>query len=115
MTLPKKQKNEDKLIAEANNLADLVEYQQGAVVSRTIVEGKGGTVTLFAFDGGQGLSEHSAPFDALVCIIDGKVKVTISGEPSELTAGQMIIMPANKPHALQSIGRFKMMLVMIKS
>jgi quercetin dioxygenase-like cupin family protein len=115
MTHPKRQKPEDKFLARVSKLADLVEYQDGSVVSRTIVDRQGGTVTLFAFDEGEGLSEHTVPFDALVYAIDGKVKITISGEPFELTAGHMIVMPANQPHALQALGRFKMMLVMIKA
>jgi quercetin dioxygenase-like cupin family protein len=115
MTLPQKQKIDDKLLAQVSRLADLVEYQEGSVVSRTIIDQKSGTVTLFAFDKGQGLSEHTVPFDALVYAIDGKVNVTISGKPFELTAGHAIIMPANQPHALQAINRFKMMLVMIRA
>jgi len=115
MTLPKKQRTDDELLAKAASLAGLVEYQEGAVVSRTLVKKESGTVTLFAFDEGQGLSEHTAPFDALVYAIDGKVKMTIDGKPFELSAGEATIMPANKSHALQAIGRFKMMLVMIRA
>jgi quercetin dioxygenase-like cupin family protein len=94
--------------------AGLLDYQEGAVVSRTIVEKKSGTVTLFAFDEGQGLSEHTAPFDALVYLLDGAAEVTISGEPLHVKAGEMVVMPANEPHSLKAIEPFKMLLVMIK-
>jgi quercetin dioxygenase-like cupin family protein len=95
--------------------ASLVEYQAGAVVSRTLVKKETGTVTLFAFDKGQGLSEHTAPFDALVFITDGEAEIRIAGSPHRVKAGEMIVMPANKPHALQAVERFKMALVMIRS
>jgi quercetin dioxygenase-like cupin family protein len=85
------------------------------VVSREIVRKDTGTVTLFAFDQGQGLSEHTAPFDALVYILDGEAKITISGNPVQVKAGELIIMPANEPHALQAVQKFKMLLVMIRS
>lgn len=103
------------IIGQANDLAGLVEYQDDAVVSKEIIKKNTGTVTLFAFDKGQGLSEHTAPFDALVYILDGKAEITISGKSSDVRAGQIIIMPANKPHALKAVERFKMMLVMIKA
>jgi quercetin dioxygenase-like cupin family protein len=99
---------------EIFNLKGLVEYGEGAVVSRTIQDKGIGTVTVFAFDEGQGLSEHSAPFDALVQVLDGKVEITLGGEPHELKAGEAIIMPANIPHALRAITKFKMLLTMIK-
>ncbi len=95
-------------------LIDLIDYQEGSVVSRTIVNKDAGTVTLFAFDEGQGLSEHIAPFDALVHTLDGEVEVTISGKAVQLKKGEMVIMPANKPHALKATKRFKMLLTMIK-
>jgi len=95
-------------------LVDLIDYQEGSVVSRTIVDKEVGTVTLFAFDNDQGLSEHTAPFDALVYNLDGEVEVTISGKAVQLKKGEMVIMPANKPHALKATKRFKMLLVMIK-
>ena len=98
-----------------SSLVDMVNYQKESVVSKTLIEKKTGTVTLFAFDQGQGLSEHTAPFDALVYILDGEVEITISGNPINLKQGQMIIMPANESHALKAINRFKMMLIMIKS
>jgi len=93
----------------------VLEYQPGAVVSRTIIEKPSGTVTLFAFDRGARLSEHTAPFDALVYVIEGEVEVLIDGSPHDLKAGEMVIMPANHPHALKALERFKMLLVMIRS
>ena len=95
-------------------LVDLIDYQKGSVVSRTIVDKEAGTVTLFAFDDGQGLSEHTAPFDALVYNLDGEVEVSISGKAVNLKKGEMVIMPANKPHALKATKRFKMLLIMIR-
>ncbi len=106
---------DDGLPGRVLDLADLVDYQQGAVVSRTLVKRATGTVTLFAFDEGQELTEHTSPFDALVQVLDGDLEITISGSPLELTAGQMVIMPAGKPHALRAARRMKMMLVMIRS
>jgi quercetin dioxygenase-like cupin family protein len=96
-------------------LMDLVSYQEGSVVSKTVIEKKTGTVTLFAFAAGQGLSEHTAPFDALVSVFDGTAEITIGGVPVIVKEGEMIVMPANVPHALQAKERFKMMLVMIKT
>ena len=92
----------------------LVAYQEGSVVSREIVRSDAGTVSIFAFDDGEGLSEHTAPFDALVHVIDGSVEVSVAGEPILLEKGQMVIMPAGKPHALKALGRFKMVLTLIK-
>ena len=100
---------------KSNSLVDMVDYQKDAVVSKTIIEKKTGTVTLFAFDQGQGLSEHAAPFDALVEVIDGEVEIKISGNPFHLKQGEMIIMPANKPHSLKAVTQFKMLLTMIRS
>lgn len=96
-------------------LMDMVQYQPGTVVSRTILDKKMGTVTLFAFDQGQGLSEHTAPFDAMVCVIDGEAEIVIEGRPHGVKAGEMILMPANHPHAVRATQRFKMLLVMIRS
>jgi quercetin dioxygenase-like cupin family protein len=96
-------------------LAQMVAYQDGAVVSRTLVDRKAGTITMFAFAGGQGLSEHTAPYDATVYVVDGEAEVTISGNPVRVQAGEMIIMPAGQPHALHATTAFKMMLVMIRS
>ncbi len=103
------------LLAQVKRLIDLVSYQEGTVVSRTIIEKKTGTLTLFAFGEGQGLSEHTAPFDAAVHILDGEAEVTISGKTLRLKEGEMVIMPANEPHALKAVRNFKMLLVMIKS
>ena len=114
MAQNKKQPVNDSL-AHVSKLVDLVEYQEDSVVSKTLIDKKVGTVTLFAFAEGQGLSEHVAPFDALVSIIDGEAEITISSEPFRLKAGEMIIMPANKPHALKAIKKFKMMLVMVRA
>jgi quercetin dioxygenase-like cupin family protein len=100
---------------EVIKLIDSIEYQKDSVVSKTIIKQNTGNVTIFAFDEGQGLSEHTAPFDALVYIIDGEVKITIAGEDNLLKQGEMIIMPVNKPHTLKAVKKFKMMLVMIKS
>ena len=106
----------DKLsIAQVAKLDELVNYQDGSVVSREIISKQTGTVTLFAFDEGQGLSEHTAPFDALVHIIDGEAEIVISGKPLNVKQGEMVIMPANRPHALKAIKRFKMILTMIRS
>lgn len=99
---------------QVKNLSDLVRYQGNAVVSSEIIKKEAGTVTVFAFDKGQGLSEHTAPFDALVNIIDGRAEVSISGKPFTVKEGEMIIMPANKPHSLKALEKFKMLLVMIK-
>lgn len=99
---------------DINELNNLTEYQDGSVVSKTLIKKDTGTVTVFAFDEGQGLSEHTAPFDALVYIVDGSAEVSISGRSKTLQEGEMVIMPANKPHALKAQKRFKMMLVMIK-
>ena len=97
------------------NLVEMIDYQNGAAVSKEIIKKQTGTVTLFAFDKGQGLSEHTAPYDALVYILDGESVITIEGTPFTVRSGQMIIMPAHKPHALQATKKFKMLLVMIKS
>ncbi len=96
------------------SMVDLVDYQDGSIVSKTVIDKKTGTVTLFAFDQGQGLSEHTAPFDALVQVLDGEVEIKISNEPYILGKGEMIIMPAHHPHALKARIRFKMLLTMIK-
>ena len=96
-------------------LTDLVDYQDGAVVSREIINQKSGSVTLFAFDQGQGLSEHMAPFDALVYLLDGEAEIAISGRPLHLKQGEMVTMPANQPHSLKATKRFKMVLTMIKA
>jgi quercetin dioxygenase-like cupin family protein len=107
--------NIERLKAQVAKLAGLVDYQDGSVVSREIVSKKTGTVTLFAFDRGQGLSEHTTPFDALVHVLDGEAEITISGKPLHVKEGEMVIMPANQPHALKAIKKFKMMLTMIRA
>ncbi len=103
------------LTAKALELAGLIDYQKGAVVSRTLAEKPAGTITVFAFDSGQGLSEHSAPFDAFVYAVDGEAEVIIGGQKNRLIEGQMIIMPGNVPHSLRAVTAFKMLLVMIRS
>ena len=99
----------------ARSLVDLVTYQKASVVSKTLLEKKTGTVTLFAFDKGQGLSEHTAPFDAMVIVLDGVAEIMIAGNPVVVKQGEMLVMPANQPHALKAVERFKMMLTMIRS
>jgi quercetin dioxygenase-like cupin family protein len=101
--------------ARASNLRDLIGYQEGSVVSRTLIDKKAGTVTLFAFSEKQGLSEHTTPYDALVHVLDGEVEVNISGKPIMLKQGEVTIMPAHKPHSLAAKTKFKMLLTMIKS
>ena len=96
-------------------LADMIEYQKGSVVSRTVVDKKAGTVTLFAFDKDEGLSEHTAPYEALIYIAEGEVEVKIAAKSFILETGDMIMLPANKPHALRGIQKFKMLLVMVRS
>ncbi len=102
-------------MAEVSRLTELVDYQEGSVVSRTLVKRKTGTVTLFAFDAGQELSEHTAPFDALVQVIDGEAEITVSGAAARVRAGEMVMLPANEPHAVSAPSRFKMILTMIRS
>jgi len=104
----------DDIIGQALKLIDLVDYQKGSVVSKQIIKKNTGNVTLFAFDEGQGLSEHTAPFDALVYIFEGEAEIFVDGKSNPVGSGNIIIMPANKPHALKAIKRFKMLLVMIK-
>jgi quercetin dioxygenase-like cupin family protein len=105
----------ENLAARVLHTTDLVGYQEGAVVSRTLVNQKTGTVTLFAFDAGQELSEHTTPYDALVQVLDGETEITIAGQPYHLQAGDSIIMLANDPHAVKAVTRFKMLLTMIRS
>lgn len=99
---------------EVSRLVDLVSYQDGAVVSRMVLKRETGTVTLFAFDAGQELSEHTTPYDALVQVVDGEAAITVAGRPYRVRAGEMILMPAHQPHALKAISRFKMLLTMIR-
>jgi quercetin dioxygenase-like cupin family protein len=100
---------------EVRRLVDLVPYQQGAVVSRTVIKKPAGTVTLFSFDAGEGLSEHTAPYEALVCVLDGAAEVRIDGAPYRVAAGETITLPAGHPHAVKALERFRMMLVMVRA
>lgn len=115
MAFKKETSDKEKLIGKALKLSGLVEYQDGSVVSREVINKKTGTVTIFAFDEGQGLSEHSAPFDAMIFIADGEAEITIDGKPNHLQTGDMIIMPADHPHAVKATKKFKMLLIMIRS
>jgi quercetin dioxygenase-like cupin family protein len=105
----------EKILATPAKLAGMVDFQAGAVVSRTLVKKPTGTVTLFAFDAGQGLSEHTAPYDATICGLEGEAEITVSGKPMRLLAGDALIMPANEPHAVLALEKFKMLLIMIRS
>ena len=107
--------NENEYLRSPNELEKLIDYQTASVVSKTLIKKSTGTVTLFAFDKGEGLSEHTTPFDALVYLVDGEAEITIAGKVNLVKKGEMIIMPANKPHALKAKESFKMMLVMVKS
>ena len=101
--------------AQILKIAELVDYQDGSVVSRIVVKGESGSVTLFAFDEGQELSDHTAPFDALVHVLDGEVTVKISGNPFQMKTGDAIVMPAGEPHAVKAVRKFKMLLTMIRA
>jgi quercetin dioxygenase-like cupin family protein len=103
------------LKSKAQNLKNEIEYSTGSVVSKQVIKAPSGNITLFAFDKGEGLSEHSAPFDAFVQILDGKAEIIIGGDSNMVLAGEFIIMPANIPHALKATEKFKMMLAMIRS
>jgi quercetin dioxygenase-like cupin family protein len=113
--MDKNENSTKKLAAQAVNLNGMIDYQASSVVSRTIIDKKAGTVTLFAFDQGEGLSEHTAPYDALVYILDGEADIVISGKPIRLKKGEITIMPANEPHALSAATKFRMLLTMIRS
>jgi len=106
--------NADKLISNVHNLKGFIEYQNGSVVSRSILKKESGNITLFAFDKGENLSEHTSPFDAVIYIIDGVAEIKISGNIYSLKEGEMIIMPPNEPHALKAVTKFKMLLIMLK-
>lgn len=108
-------KGSAKLQGRSARLADLVQYQEASVVSQQILHGDAGSVTLFAFDEGEGLSEHTTPFDALVQLVDGEAEITIAGRSLKLKEGDAVVMPANKPHAVKALTRFKMLLTMIRS
>jgi quercetin dioxygenase-like cupin family protein len=101
--------------AEVKQLVELLQYQDASIVSRVLLKNKGGTVTLFAFDVGEGLSEHTAPFDALVVVTDGEADIEIAGESFRVKQGETIILPANRPHAVKAATRFKMLLIMIRA
>jgi quercetin dioxygenase-like cupin family protein len=101
--------------AQVVPIAELMEYQNGSIVSREIVKGANGRVTLFAFDKGEGLSEHTSPFNALVQVIEGEAEITISGKPNRVKSGELILMPSGQPHALKAVERFKMVLTMVRS
>ena len=106
--------NPEKVTPLVVGLVNSIDYQKGAIVSRTIIDKKTGTVTLFALDEGQRLSEHTAPFDAFVHLLDGEAEIVISGKPLRLKEGEMVIMPANQPHSLKALKRFKMILTLIR-
>jgi len=106
---------EKPLVGRVAGLEGLVDYQAGAVVSKTVLQKKVGTVTLFAFDRGQGLSEHTAPYEAMVQVLDGEAEISIAGEKHVVRRGEMLVMPANVPHALDAVEQFKMLLIMIRS
>jgi quercetin dioxygenase-like cupin family protein len=110
----KEHPSREELLGKVMRLKDLVAYQDGTVASRMIVFKDAGNITLFSFDEGEGLSEHTAPFDAVVTILDGECEVWVAGETHRLKEGETIIFPANKPHALSAVTRFKMMLTMIR-
>ena len=103
------------LVFKKTYLLELADYQKDSIVSRIILDKKSGSVTFFAFDKGQGLSEHTTPFDAVVNVLDGEVAINISGKSTRLKAGDMIILPANEPHALRAVKKFKMILILIHS
>jgi len=115
MVRSKNPEKTETLVAQAVNLAELIDYQAGSVVSRTLLDKETGIVTLFAFDQGEGLSEHTAPYDAIVYILEGEAEVAISGKPIQLKKDELTIMPANKPHVLSAVTKFKMFLIMIRS
>ena len=115
MSSPQERVKREMPVAEVVRLTDLVNYQEGSVVSRTLVNRATGTVTLFAFDEGQGLSEHTAPFDAIAHVIEGESEITISGKSVCVAAGEAVLLPANQPHSLKALGKFKMQLTMIRS
>jgi quercetin dioxygenase-like cupin family protein len=115
MSKSKKSNKLSKLAGQAAVLAELIDYQEGSIVSRTLIDKKAGTVTLFAFDAGQGLSEHTAPFDALLYVFDGEAEVTVSHHRFIVEAGSMTLLPVGEPHEVNAVSRFKMMLIMVRS
>jgi len=115
MSSQQAQGKRDMPIAEGVRLIDLVNYQEGAVVSRTLVNRATGTLTLFAFNEDQGSSEHTAPFDAVAHLLEGDAEIAVSGKPLRATAGEAVLMPASQPHSLKALSRFTMLLTMIRS
>lgn len=115
MTPEKSNPEETSAPGHGSPLTDLVQYQDGSVVSRVLLKRESGSATLFAFDQSQALSEHTTPYDALVVILDGEVEITISGRAHRVKQGEMLVMPANQPHALRAITRFKMILTMLRA
>ncbi len=115
MAKKEKPKGDEGLRGTVARLIDLVDYQEGAVVSRQVVSGSAATVTMFAFDRGEGLSEHTTPFDAMAQVLEGEAEITIADRPLRVKAGELVVMPANEPHAVLATTRFKMLLTMIKS
>jgi len=115
MSTKRQTKTAAAIVENPKKALELVDYQPGAIVSREIISKKTGRVTLFAFDAGEGLSEHTSPYDALVNVLEGEADITIAGKVHRVKAGELIIMPANQPHALKAVGRFKMALIMIRS
>ena len=107
--------DQDLVTAEVKSLVDMLQYQDGSIVSRVLLKNQGGTVTLFAFDVGEGLSEHTAPFDALVVVTDGEAHIEIAGESFQVKQGETIVLPANLPHAVKATAKFKMMLIMLRA
>ncbi|MDY6964980.1 MAG: cupin domain-containing protein [Halobacteriota archaeon] len=103
------------IMGRAIDLRNYIEYAEGSIVSKTLIDKKAGTLTLFAFDSDQGLSEHSAPFDAIVQILEGEAEIVIGGDKVPASSGQMVVMPADIPHSLKAKGKFKMLLIMIRS
>ena len=115
MTIMSDQNQTEVEPAEVKRLLDLLQYQDGSIVSRVLLKNKGGTVTFFAFAAGEGLSEHTAPFDALVVVTDGEADVDVAGESFKVKQGETIVLPANRPHAVKAATKFKMLLIMIRS
>ena len=113
--MKKEASDKEKLPGKALKLSDLVGYQDGSIVSREVINKKTGTVTIFAFDEGEGLSTHSAPFDALVYVVSGETEITVDDKPNLLKAGDFIVLPADHPHAVKALKKFKMLLIMIRS
>jgi quercetin dioxygenase-like cupin family protein len=109
------EEQKQELIAEVKPLDELLRYQESAIVSRVLLKNKGGTVTLFAFDQGEGLSEHTAPFEALAVVVDGEAEVEIAGKGYRVKTGETITLPANIPHAVRAVAKFKMLLIMLRA